>query len=94
MGIPLSQVNPITALRQPMATGLNVSQQRTASARRNLPQHAGANTIKVTRGSLPAYASAAGASSAAGLVITETKLDIAIIPLSVSYSLWYDSIIS
>ncbi|KAI0749091.1 hypothetical protein C8Q74DRAFT_1222727 [Fomes fomentarius] len=74
MGIPLSQVNLITALRQPMATGLNVSQQQAARA----------NTIKVTHGSLPSYVAAAGASSAAGLIITETKLDTAIIPLSCS----------
>ncbi|KAI0709822.1 hypothetical protein C8Q76DRAFT_798607 [Earliella scabrosa] len=83
MSIPLSQVSPITPFTQPIATGHNVAQLRAASARRNLPQHAGANTVAFRPGS----GSRGRSSSSAGRAVvaasvTKKTLIILINPIS------------
>ena len=87
MSIPLSQVSPITPFTQPIATGHNVAQLRAASARRNLPQHAGANTVAFRPGS----GSRGRSSSSAGRAVvaasvTKKTLIILINPISVRLS--------
>ncbi|KAI0767565.1 hypothetical protein C8Q74DRAFT_1219405 [Fomes fomentarius] len=72
MSIPLNEIPPISVLAGSLARGQNVAQLRTASAQRNLPQHARANSIKVTRGSAKITSPA---------TVVSTRADIAIIPI-------------
>ncbi|KAI0794617.1 hypothetical protein C8Q74DRAFT_1366046 [Fomes fomentarius] len=72
MSIPLNEIPPISVLAGSLARGQNVAQLRTASAQRNLPQHARANLIKVIRGSAKITSPA---------TVVPTRADIAIIPI-------------
>ncbi|KAI0755591.1 hypothetical protein C8Q74DRAFT_1373373 [Fomes fomentarius] len=69
---PSQRNPPISVLAGSLARGQNVAQLRTASAQRNLPQHARANSIKVTRGSAKITSPA---------TVVSTRADIAIIPI-------------
>lgn len=84
MSIPLSQVPPITAFAPSLVNTRNVSAQRRASAIRNLPQHAQANTATGTRGATSRQASSATTTTTTPVVQVITKVQIAVIPISVS----------
>lgn len=84
MSVPLRSVPPITPFTYtPTQASSNVLMQRKASAQRNLPQHAQANTLTGNRGAASASARSSGSTTSAK-AISHPKLEVLLILISVS----------
>ncbi|KAI0718998.1 hypothetical protein C8T65DRAFT_693569 [Cerioporus squamosus] len=82
MLVPLSQVPPITAFTYPAQAGSNVTMQQGASAQRNLPQHAHANTLTGSHGGASSLSQLGSGRLSSSVVASQPKLEVLIIPIS------------
>ncbi|RPD53104.1 hypothetical protein L227DRAFT_617238 [Lentinus tigrinus ALCF2SS1-6] len=80
MSIPLAQIPPATGFHFSGATAANVNLQRSASAQRNLPQHAPRSTLAGPHRTPSARRPGTGSAPAAPAATAPSILDIAIIP--------------